>query len=91
MGKNYAARCQACNRIVCIASETLAETHPKDLAKDIGQWIRWGLSIERVSPEEWAVEDFGHTDDCPKNSRRKKPSKQKPQPLFPKECEAMDR
>lgn len=84
MARNdYVARCPKCSRIVAWMSQTL-EDDPKSLAREIGKWVRAGLSSERcLNSDLPAAAEWGHSDDCenkPRNKRKKK--KPAETPLF---------
>jgi hypothetical protein len=77
MRNDYVAKCPKCQRVVCWASEHLEQTNKADLAKEVSKWIRLGLGVERMDPQNINTAEFGHTDDCPDNKETTRKSKQR--------------
>lgn len=55
-GYAYLGR-EACGCVTCVTLD--APTHKREVAKDVAQWLRWGMTVERVTVEAarqaWAV------------------------------------
>ena len=72
MSLDYVAR-KPCGCCVAWMSEWVQAKHPRDAAKTVGEWIRSGLSVERMDTET-ARATVG------KCEHKKEPE---PLPLFP--------
>lgn len=78
MGLDYVARCQKCNRFVCWTSQTLEEHDKAELSRNLAQWVRWGLSIERMETEKARTSDeFWHSAECPDHPDNRKKRRDK--------------
>ncbi len=52
---NYIAKCKGCGRVVGVIS---GECSKKEQAKEVGAWIRDGLSIDQLSTEKVREADW---------------------------------
>lgn len=66
---DYVARAR-CGHIVGWISERIATDEPKDAAKQIGEWLRAGLSIERMTTEQARASEWCRCDEKPAATQR---------------------
>lgn len=57
--RDYIARCPVCNRLVAAVIEECPDRNTY-----VTQWLRAGLSIDRLATVDTRKADWGHAKDC---------------------------